>query len=60
MTETSYYGVPCVGCRKNIPLGHYQGGLKDRKVNFYVLNPSVIRCLECKTEYEYLQRDGDI
>src|SRR5262249_39541949 len=57
MTETSYYGVSCVGCRENIPPGHYQGGLEDRKGNFYVLDPRVIRCPECKTEYEYLQRD---
>lgn len=57
MTQTSYYGVTCIGCQKNIPLGHYQGALKDRKVTFYVLNPTVIRCPECKTEHEYIQKD---
>jgi hypothetical protein len=55
--NTSYYGVKCIGCEGNIPLGHYQGGLQDRKVTFYVLNPSVIRCPECKTEHEYVQSD---
>ena len=32
--ETSYYGVTCIGCKGNIPLGHYQGGLRDRKSYF--------------------------